>query len=271
MPVRIKARAIVSPEEVGEQVESAFLLTKETQAILDESKWDKSLHGSYPMKWLHVVLVAALLGLPAAGITQETQTKPAQAARPSPAKEALPAGAPMPAKAQTTATDAAGVNDVAHYIIGPEDTLQVTVWKEPTLSGTFPVRPDGMISLVLVGDLPAAGRTPMQLGDEVTQKLKKYVQEPSVSVVVLAVNSQRIYLMGEVGHVGPITLAAGMTPLQAIAAAGGLSPFANSKKIYVLRNDAGKQLRIPFNYKQALKGEDAQGVKLQPGDTIVVP
>lgn len=276
MPVRIKARAIDSPEGVAEQVESASLPTKGTQALLDGSKWDKSFqrfikHGSYPMKWLHVLLVAVLPGLPAAGIAQETQTKPAQAARPSPAKEVPAAGAPMPAKAQTSATDVVGVNDVAHYIIGPEDTLQVTVWKEPTLSGTFPVRPDGMISLVLVGDLPAAGRTPMQLGDEITQKLKKYVQEPSVSVVVLAVNSQRIYLMGEVGHVGPITLAAGMTPLQAIAAAGGLSPFANSKKIYILRGEAGKQQRIPFNYKQALKGDNAEGVKLQPGDTIVVP
>jgi polysaccharide export outer membrane protein len=77
--------------------------------------------------------------------------------------------------------------------------------------------------------------------------------------------------MGEVGHVGPVALAAGMSPLQAIAAAGGLSPFANSKKIYILRNVAGKQQKIPFNYKQALKGDDTQGVKLQPGDTIVVP
>lgn len=223
------------------------------------------------MKWLHRVVVAALLGIPLACIAQETQTKPTPVGTPSPAKEALAPGAATSSKAQTSATDAVGINDVAHYIIGAEDTLQVTVWKEPTLSGTFPVRPDGMISLVLVGDLPAAGRTPMHLGDEITQKLKKYVQEPSVSVVVLAVNSQRIYLMGEVGHVGPITLAAGMTPLQAIAAAGGLSPFANSKKIYILRSEAGKQQRIPFNYKQALKGDNAQGVKLQPGDTIVVP
>jgi polysaccharide export outer membrane protein len=167
-------------------------------------------------------------------------------------------------------TEAAG-KDAAHYIIGPEDALQITVWKEPTLSGTFPVRPDGMISLVLVGDLPAAGRTPMQLSDEITTKLKKYLQDPSVTVLVMAVNSQRIYMMGEVGHVGPIALAAGMSPLQAIAAAGGLSPFANSKKIYILRTEAGKQQKIPFNYKLALKGDSTQEIKLQPGDTIVVP
>jgi polysaccharide export outer membrane protein len=222
------------------------------------------------MKWFHAVLVGILIGLTVDGIAQNTPVKPAPPATSSPAT--LPARDSQAKEApSTTAGAQVGANDTARYIIGSEDTLQVTVWKEPTLSGTFPVRPDGMISLVLVGDLPAAGRTPMQLGDDITLKLKKYVQEPSVSVVVLAVNSQRIYLMGEVGHVGPVALAAGMSPLQAIAAAGGLSPFANSKKIYILRNVAGKQQKIPFNYKQALKGDDTQGVKLQPGDTIVVP
>jgi polysaccharide export outer membrane protein len=218
-------------------------------------------HGSYAMKWFQAVMVGVLLGSPVAGMAQETSAKPAPPTAASPARDPLAKEAPT----------AAGADGAAHYIIGPEDTLQVAVWKEPTLSGTFPVRPDGMISLVLVGDLKAAGRTPMQLGDDITLKLKKYLQEPSVSVVVLAVNSQRIYLMGEVGHVGPVPLAAGMTPLQAIAAAGGLSPFANSKKIYILRSEAGKQQKIPFNYKQALKGDDTQSVKLQPGDTIVVP
>jgi polysaccharide export outer membrane protein len=161
--------------------------------------------------------------------------------------------------------------DSVHYIIGSEDTLQVTVWKEPTLSGTIPVRPDGRISLVLVGDLQAAGRTPMQLADDITAKLKKYIQDPNVSVVVMSVNSQKIFLVGEVGHAGSVMMSAGMTPLQAIAAGGGLSPFANSKKIYILRGEAGKQLKIPFNYKQALKGDNSQAVELKPGDTIVVP
>jgi polysaccharide biosynthesis/export protein len=241
------------------------------------------------MRWFHTALIAGLIGTTGAGIAQETQSapaKPAQGTTPppvvapatdasKPAKEGTvatpPPATPLPAAgAQAGPTDVTG-KDAAHYIIGPEDTLQVTVWKEPTLSGTFPVRPDGMISLVLVGDLPAAGRTPMQLGDEITARLKKYLQDPSVTVLVMAVNSQRIYMMGEVGHVGPITLAAGMSPLQAIAAAGGLSPFANSKKIYILRNEAGKQQKIPFNYKQALKGDSTQDIKLQPGDTIVVP
>lgn len=161
--------------------------------------------------------------------------------------------------------------DPAHYVIGAEDILRVTVWKEPALSGPVPVRPDGMISLVLVGDTPAAGLTPMQLAADITNRLKKYIQDPNVYVVVTAVNSQKIFLIGEVQHVGPVMLSAGMTPLQAIATAGGLTPFANSKHIYILRGKPGSTKKIPFNYKQALKGAGRQNVELLPGDTIVVP
>jgi polysaccharide export outer membrane protein len=161
--------------------------------------------------------------------------------------------------------------DSASYVIGAEDVLQVTVWKEPSLTGTFPVRPDGMISMVLVGDVPAAGLTPMQLGKNVEARLKKFIQDPSVSVVVTAVNSQRIFVVGEVGKVGPLMLSPGMTPLQALSAAGGVTTFANSKHIYILRGLQGKQIKIPFNYKLALKGDNKQLISLQPGDTIVVP
>jgi polysaccharide export outer membrane protein len=157
------------------------------------------------------------------------------------------------------------------YVIGADDSLQVTVWKEPTLSGTFPVRPDGKISLVLLGDVPAAGKTATQLSSDIAQRLKKYVQDPLVTVVVLAVNSQKIFVIGEVGHVGSIMLTPGMTPLQAIASAGGLSTFANQKRVYILRGVPGKQQKIPFNYKKALKGDNSLNVSLQPGDTIVVP
>jgi polysaccharide export outer membrane protein len=212
-------------------------------------------------KWkLGAGLLAILLASTTAGMAQNAPQKPEQpAVSPS---AATPAQLPAPPAG-------AGV-DAARYIIGAEDTLQITVWKEPTLSGTIPVRPDGRISLVLVGDLPAAGRTPMQLSDDITVKLKKYIQDPNVSVVVMSVNSQKIFLVGEVGHVGPVMMTAGMSPLQAIAAGGGLTPYANAKKIYILRSEGGKQEKIPFNYKQALKGE-AQGPELKPGDTIVVP
>ena len=163
----------------------------------------------------------------------------------------------------------AGVSSDTVYHIGPEDSLQITVWKEPTMSGTFPVRPDGMISL-LSGEVKAAGLTPAQLRDAITESLKKYIQDPLVTVVVAAVNSQKIFLLGEVQHVGQLPLSPGMTPLQAISAAGGLTAYANAKKIYILREQAGKETRIPFDYKAALKGQERQTVTLLSGDTIVV-
>jgi polysaccharide biosynthesis/export protein len=221
------------------------------------------------MKRFRSTLTILLLAMPVAGMAQATpKTTSQQAGTPAPAKATAPATAVGPAPA--TSATYAGPMDASRYIIGPEDSLQVTVWKEPTLSGNFPVRPDGMISLVLVGDLPAAGLTPMALSNDITQRLKKYIQDPVVTVAVLGVNSQRIFLVGEVGKVGPVMLTPGMTPLQAIVSAGGLSQFANSKRIYILRTVAGKQQKLPFNYKAALKGENS-GITLQPGDTIVVP
>jgi polysaccharide export outer membrane protein len=148
--------------------------------------------------------------------------------------------------------------------------LLITVWKEQQLSGTFPVRPDGMISMVLLGDVRAAGLTPLQLADSLTKLYKKDILDPLVTVSVQGVNSQHIYMVGEVGHVGPIQLLPGMTMLQVIAAAGGLSPYAHKTRIYILRGPQGKQQKIPFNYKKALRG-DNQDVTLQPNDTVVVP
>src|SRR5437899_6717678 len=228
------------------------------------------------MKRFCSTLTMILLATPIAGMSQATQKTPQQPTQqtvtPSPAvtpsKPATPSSGTGTASANTP--NYAGPMDASRYIIGPEDSLQISVWKEPTLSGNFPVRPDGMISLVLVGDLPAAGLTPMALSNDITQRLKKYIQDPVVTVSVLGVNSQRIFLVGEVNKVGPVMLTRGMTPLQAIVSAGGLSQFANSKRIYILRMVAGKQQKIPFNYKAALKGENS-GMTLLPGDTIVVP
>jgi polysaccharide export outer membrane protein len=176
--------------------------------------------------------------------------------------------APPPVQA---AVPAASPEVDGSYIIGPEDVLQVTVWKETTLSGTFPVRPDGMISMVLLGDVKAAGLTPTQLSATLTADYKKYIQDPLVTVLVQQVNSQRIYLVGEVGKVGPVPLTPGMTPLQAIASAGGLTPYAHKNRIYILRGPQGKQEKIPFNYKAALRGDTTQNVTLEPSDTVVVP
>lgn len=160
---------------------------------------------------------------------------------------------------------------VGSYVIGPSDLITVTVWKEPTLSGSMLVRPDGMISLPLLGDVQAAGMTPLELADQLTTKLKKYIQDPNVSVVLTQINSKKVYLLGEVEKKGPVDMTSGMTLLEAIASAGGLTDYANSKKIYILREQGGKQQKIPVQYKRALKGDSESNLVLKPGDTIVVP
>jgi polysaccharide export outer membrane protein len=157
------------------------------------------------------------------------------------------------------------------YVIGPDDMLAISVWKEPDLTGTLPVRADGMISLPLLNDIQAAGLTPMQLAAAITDKLKKYVADPRVNVTVTAMNSQRIYVMGEVLHPGTMTLLPGMTVLQALATSG-FTPFANTKNIYILHNENGSQVKVPVNYKKLVKGQGGGAeLTLRPGDTIVVP
>jgi len=157
------------------------------------------------------------------------------------------------------------------YVIGPDDVLYVNVWKEPDLTNTLPVRADGMISLPLLNDVKAAGLTPMELADSISKKLKKYLDDPHVTVVVTQMNSQRIYAMGEVQHPGSINLLPDMRVLQALATTG-FTQFANTKGIYVLRTENGSQRKIPVPYKKLIKGQDMdQNLVLKPGDTIVVP
>jgi len=157
------------------------------------------------------------------------------------------------------------------YVIGADDTLHITVWKEPEMSATLPVRPDGKISLPLLDDVQAAGMTPMQLAASIKEKLKKYIADPRVTVVVTAMNSQRIFVAGEVNHPGAMALLPHMTMLQAISSAG-FTQFANIKGIYLLRTENGEQTKIPFNYKDVVKGNHPeQNIVLKPGDTIVVP
>jgi polysaccharide biosynthesis/export protein len=170
-------------------------------------------------------------------------------------------------KVQSEPTSVAGPD----YKIGPDDMLHVSVWKEPDLTETLPVRPDGKISLPLLNDVQAAGQTPSQLADTISTKLKKYMSDPRVTVIVTAMNSQKVYVLGEVTHTGTMTLQPNMTVLQALASAG-FTQFANTKGIYVLRTENGKQQKIPVNYKALLKGASIdQNLVLKPGDTIVVP
>jgi polysaccharide export outer membrane protein len=157
------------------------------------------------------------------------------------------------------------------YVIGASDVLFVSVWKEPDLTNSLPVRADGMISMPLLNDVQAAGLTPMQLAASITERLKKFVADPHVTVVVTQMNSQRVYITGEVLHPGALNLTPDMTVLQALASAG-FSQFANTKGIYVLRSENGQQKKYPVNYKKLIKGEDAdKNMILKPGDTIVVP
>ncbi len=158
------------------------------------------------------------------------------------------------------------------YTIGAQDMLSISVWKEPDLSSnSVLVRGDGKVSLPLLNDVQAAGMTPMQLTADITKRLKQYIEDPRVTIIVTQMNSQRVYVLGQVGHPGPLPMLPEMTVLQALSSAGGLGQFANGKKIYVLRSEKGQQLRFPFNYNEAVKGKGPSPLILKPGDTVVVP
>ncbi len=158
------------------------------------------------------------------------------------------------------------------YIIGAEDMLDVTVWKEPDVSRLVPVRPDGRISLPLLNDIQAAGLTPMQLQARIAVGLKRFMETPQVTVIVTQINSRRVYILGEVNRPGALPILPNMTILQALSAAGGLNQFAKSTGVYLIRNENGKQVSYPFNYKEVVRGiKPEQNIELKPGDTLVVP
>jgi polysaccharide biosynthesis/export protein len=177
-----------------------------------------------------------------------------------------------PPPAQTADSAATKPHDTT-YLIGNDDVLGIDVWKEPEVSKSVPVRSDGKISLPLVGEVQAAGRTPLKLEQDIADKLKNYISEPEVTVIVQQTNSQKFNILGQVNRPGSYPLTNSATVLDAIALAGGFKDFAKRKSIYILRQNVdGMQTRIPFNYKEVIKGEkSAQNVRLQPRDTIVVP
>jgi polysaccharide export outer membrane protein len=217
--------------------------------------WKVAAAGRFAALLFTTLLAAALL----TGVVAFAQSAPAI----TPASDAaanVASNAPAP-----------GSQGGPTYIIGPDDSLHIAVWREPDLTATLPVRPDGKISLPLLNDVQAAGLTPQQLADSVTEKLRKYIADPRVTVVVTQINSKRIFINGEVLHAGPMPMLPNMTVLQALSTAG-LNQFAKIKGIYVLRTVNGKQQKMPVNYKKLLKGElIEQNYLLLPGDTIVVP
>jgi polysaccharide export outer membrane protein len=210
------------------------------------------------------VLLAGAVNTRAA--LQDKDKKPAKQAAPvtTAQNDAFPA--------DETASKVTPATTDPDYIIGPEDVIDINVWKEPEMTRIVPVRPDGKISLPLINDVQAAGSTPQQLATSVTDRLRKFLTEPQVTVIVTQINSQRVFVVGEVIRAGAFPLIPGMTVLQALASAGGFTTFADMKKIHVMRLVNGKHVEVPFNYREVLKGDNPdQNIKLEPGDTVVVP
>ena len=215
----------------------------------------------------HAIALGLLLGgysgsvlaqVPAATLGQSTISYSAPAA----ANAAVP-----------TAVPTAGKPHDSTFVIGNDDHLTIDVWNEPEISRSIPVRSDGRISLPLAGEVQAAGRTPLQLEQEIATKLLSYITKPEVTVIVEQINSQKFNILGQVAKPGSYPLTAPTTVLDAIAGAGGFRDFAKQKGVYVLRHSPnGSELRIPFNYKDVIKGKNsAQNIAIQPNDTVVVP
>ncbi len=229
------------------------------------------------MRTLLVTVVAvALLGHGAAlaqgtsqTSTQQTSTsqvgtqKPGTAAAPRPQP---PATTPRPAASGATVPAEDG------FIIGPEDVLGINFWRDQEMSGDVTVRPDGMITLPLLRDVKAAGLTPNQLADQIQEAAKEYLSDASVTVLVRQMNSRKAFITGEVARPGAYHLASSMTVMQLIAVAGGLTEFAQPKKISVIRIENGVTRTFKFEYLDVAQGKKPQqNIMLKPGDTVVVP
>ncbi len=198
---------------------------------------------------LDLLVLAALIAAPAAA---GAQTKEAGAAR------------------KAVAVANARPWDNEEYRLGPGDKLRVEVYRETQLSQSLQVRPDGKITLPLVGDFLASGKTPIELRDALATSLKEYVTNPVVTVIVVEAVAAQVYVIGEVANPGTLVMQGPMTVLQALAKVGGLREFADRDDIRILRKTATSVQTIDFDYKRAIKGE-TDAVFLQPGDTVVVP
>ena len=215
------------------------------------------------MWWQSVTMFVICIGICGLLAAQTDASKNMNGAKPD---ASAPAASPNANAAATQPHDDT-------YTIGVDDVLAISVWKEPDVSRTVPVRSDGKISLPLAGEIQASGQTPKQLEKALATKLQGFISEPEVTVIVSDSRSQKFNILGMVSKPGTYPLTNSSTVLDAIATAGGFRDFAKQKSIYVLRqNPDGGQSRLPFNYKDVIKGKDStQNIKLQPRDTIVVP
>lgn len=222
-------------------------------------------------------LSLALVIVASVTLAAQTATRPAP---PQPAPQTRPATPAAPPTTTPGATSAArpaaaqseGVTPPSDYVIGPDDVLGVIVWREQDLSSEVKVRPDGKVSLPLVNDIQAGGLTPEQFREKVTAAVTKFVEAPSVTIIVKQINSRQVFVLGEVGKPGPYPLTAPTTVLQLLALTGGPTAYAKLDEIAVMRTIDGKTTRLLFNYKEVSRGRRIeQNIMLRPGDTVIVP
>jgi polysaccharide export outer membrane protein len=201
---------------------------------------------------LHVFALTALIG---------SATVLAQAPKPT-----RPASAPVPG------SPTAGVVVSSDFVVGAEDVLGVMFWREADLSGDVVVRSDGRITLPLIGDIAAAGQTPAALREQIQAAATKYLTDPNVTVMVKQINSRKVFITGQIGQPGSYPLTGPRTVMQLISLAGGLTQYAKSDAISILRQEQGRTRAMNFNYRDVAMGKNVQqNIQLQPGDTIVVP
>jgi polysaccharide export outer membrane protein len=182
-------------------------------------------------------------------------------------KPSTPSSSTGPAASATT-----GVTVPAGYVIGPEDVIGVMFWRDTEMTGDVSVRPDGVITLQLLGEIKAAGLTPDQLRDVIKQAASKLIEDPTVTIVVRAINSRKVFITGQVTTPGEYPLIAPRTVMQLIAVAGGLTEYADAKNIRIVRSEGDKTTSHKFNYKDVSKGTKLeQNIQLKPGDTVIVP
>src|SRR5208282_6833268 len=221
---------------------------------------------------IFMLALPVLVGTPVLAANGQNTTNTAGVAKPALPTNSTDAKTEQPPAADIPPPKVADIHPDS-YVIGTEDVLTINVWKEPEISNVVPVRPDGMVSLPLVGEIKATGLTPIQLQDQISNSLRKVMSDPQVTVIVSEVHSLAFNVVGQVLKPGYYPLTRRMTVLDAIALSGGFQPFAKQKKVYVLRTSAdGKQVRLPFNHKEVIKGKlSDENIVLQPRDTVVIP
>ena len=222
---------------------------------------------------LALAVLAALGAAPMPGAAQASKSKKPSSSAPAQSPAADPSAAPAAGQNRSDKTTPRERGVPEDYVIGAGDVLQISVWKEPDASvPSVVVRPDGKVAMPLLREVEVMGMTPMQAEKAITERLSKLINGADVTVIVTDINSKKVYVVGAVRKEGPLAYTYRMSVMQAISEAGGLNDYAKRKKIYILRNENGKEYRLFFNYDEVIRGEKTeQNVQLLPGDTLVIP